>query len=330
MTNYAPTNTGALTVEQLGKLVKGRAKQAARVIDTNLNVAPAGLLAAFPVDRLDSQMIEMHTVQGNPGQLNQALDGMPDMTRHKYVRSYKDMTNSWDKQAYKIMDSAMTAAAVNRLADDGTRFIQNYFAACRVYKLLTELVAKSHASNTHAAGTAGGGSASYWGAAGTADAEEDIAAAVTGIVSRTGAAVEGGQYSIGVAYPSKVLDEFMQLDLINQVTQRLKDYLKAAWNVNLYPITPYKDADGVEIIDVKTKIDSDALTTSAVVFFEGSQTMIGGEYRPSDIMLNETQREIGNGWTTVMKQCCEYLAVPTTGISNGTSALVYKITGVTT
>ena len=122
----------------------------------------------------------------------------------------------------------------------------------------------------------------------------------------------------------------MQLDLINQVTQRLKDYLKAAWNVNLYPITPYKDADGVEIIDVKTKIDSDALTTSAVVFFEGSQTMIGGEYRPSDIMLNETQREIGNGWTTVMKQCCEYLAVPTTGISNGTSALVYKITGVTT
>lgn len=323
MTDYAPTNTGALTAEQLDKLVKGRARQAARVIDINLNKSPVGLLAAFPMDTsLPSQMLELHATAGNPGQINQPLDGMPDLTRHSYKRSYKDMTNSWDKQAYKIMDSAMTASAVNRLATDGTRFIQNYFAACRVYKLLSELKSKRATANTH-------GADDVWGASGTGDADADVATAIAKIVSTTGANVEGNSFSIGLAYPSEVLDEFMQLNLIGQVTQRLKDYLKAAWNLNVYPITPFMDADGNNYIDVKFKTTSDVLGTSALVFFEGEQTMVGGEYRPTDIMLNETQRQIGEGWTTVMKQCVEYLAVPMDGTANGKTKMVYEITGVT-
>lgn len=330
MTNYAATNTGALTSGILDKLVKGRAKQNAKVIDTNLNKAPAGILKAFPVDSLSSQLLEFWTVKGNPGQINQALDGMPDLTRHKYVRSYKDLTNSWDKQAYKIMDSAQTAMAVNRLANDGRKFIQNYFENARVWKILTELKAKELDTNTHAAGTAGGGSASVWGAAGTGDAEADIAKAITAIVSSTGIDMETGGYQFGVAYPSEVLDEFQQLDLINQVTQRLGDYLKAAWKVNLYPITPPTDADGKAFIDVKFQTSSDVLRTSALVFVEGQDTMIGGNYAPSDIMLNETERQLAEGWTTVMKQCVDYLVVPTSGTANGDSALIYEITGVTT
>jgi hypothetical protein len=327
MTVYGTSNSGSITAEALDKLVKGRAKQNARVIDTTLNTTPTGLLRAFPVDNLASQMLELWTTAGNPGQINQALDGMPDMTKHKYVRSYKDMTNSWDKQAYKIMDSAQTAMAVNRLADDGMAFIQRYFTACRVFKLLTELKAKN--VSTHAAGTAGGGSASVWGSAGTGDAEADIAKAVTTIVSSTGLDVDGN-YTIGVAYPSEVLDEFQQLDLINQVTQQLKDYLKAAWKVNLYPITPFMDADANTFIDVTDQTSSDVLGTSALVFVEGAQTMLGGNYKPGDIMLNETERKIGEGWVTVMKQCCEYLVVPTTGTANGNSKLVYEISAVTT
>ncbi|MFA7164594.1 MAG: hypothetical protein WC124_01940 [Desulfoplanes sp.] len=323
MTNYAATNTGSLGVEVLDKLVKGRAKQNARVIDTNLNKAPAGLLKAFPVDRLDSQMLETWTVKGNPGQINQALDGMPDLTKHKYVRSYKDMTNSWDKQAYKIMDSAQTAMAVNRLANDGRKFIQDYFTNARVWKLLTELKAKEVTGNTHAADD-------VWGASGTGDAESDVAKAITKIVSTTGLDIETGGYQFGLAYPSEVLDEFKQLDLINQVTQQLGVYLKDAWKLNLYPITPPTDADGNAYIDVKYQTSSDILTTSALVFVEGQQTMIGGNYAPSDIMLNETERQLAEGWTTVMKQCCEYLVVPTDGTANGKSALIYEITSVTT
>lgn len=311
-------NTGAMSVEQLDKLVKGRAKQNARIIDTNLNKNPTGLLAAFPVDSLDSQMIEFWTTAGNPGQINQSLDGVPDATRWKYVRSYKDLTNSWDKMAYKILDSAQTSMAVNRLANDGRRMVQNYFEAARVYKLLTELKAKR--TNTHAA-------SSYWGSGGTGSAETDISKAITSIVSTTGITL--GSYNIGVAYPSEVLDEFQQLDLINQVVQRLSDYLKTAWNVKLYPITPFKDADGNSYIDVKYQTSSDVLGTSALVFLEGEQTMRGGNYGPSDVVLNETERELGVGYTTLMKQCVEYLVVPDNGTANSTSKNIYEITGVT-
>jgi len=322
MVNYAATNTGAITAGQLDKLVRSRATQNARVIDTNLNKAPAGILKAFPVDSLTSQLLELWTVKGNPGQINQALDGMPDLTRHKYVRSYKDLTNSWDKQAYMIMDSAQTAAAVNRLATDGRKFIQTYFENARVWKILTELKAKEATGNTH-------GASSYWGASGTGDAEADVAKAITKIVSTTGMDIETGGYQFGLAYPSEVLDEFKQLDLIGQVTQQLGKYLNDAWKINLYPITPPTDADGNAYIDVKFQTTSDVLLTSAIVFVEGQGTLLGGNYAPSDIMLNETERELATGWTTVMKQCVEYLAVPTDGSANGKSNLIYEITGVT-
>lgn len=323
MTNYAATNTGALTVGQLDKLVKGRAKQNARIIDTNLNKAPMGLLRAFPVDSLDSQMMEFWTRAGNPGQINQGLDGVPDNTQHKYVRSYKDLTLAWDKDSYMINDSAQTAVAVNRLATDGRRDVQTFMENARVYKLLTELKAKEATGNTH-------GASDVWGASGTGDAEADIATAITKIVSTTGLDMESGGYTFGVAYPSEVLDEFQQLDLINQVTQRLSDYLKAAWKINLYPITPVMDANGNSYIDVKEQTSSDVLGTSALVFVEGESTMRGGQYTPSDIMLNETKREFGVGWETVFKQCVGYLAVPMDGSANGKSKLIYEITSVTT
>lgn len=323
MTDYAATNTGSFTTAQLDRLVKGRARQAARVIDVNLNKSPVGLLAAFPTESLPSQKLEFWTLHGNPGQINQTLDGMPDMTRHKYIRSYKDLTNAWDKAAYKIMDSAQTAIAVNRLATDGTKAVQDFFAASRVFKILTELKAKNDSGNTHAA-------SDVWGASGTGDAEEDIAKAITKIVSGTGIDIEGGTYNIGVAYPSEVLDEFQQLDLINQVTQRLGDYLKAAWNVKLYPITPYKDQDGNAYIDVAIKTSSDVLSTSALVFLEGDATLRCGEYRPTDIMLNETQRNLADGWTSVFKQCFGCLAVTDTTTANSTTKNIYEITSVTT
>lgn len=323
MTNYAATNTGALTEGQLDKLVKGRAKQNARVIDTNLNVAPRGLLAAFPVDRLDSQMIEFWTRAGNPGQINQALDGVPDITQHKYKRSYKDLTLAWDKDSYMIYDSAQTAVAVNRLANDGRRDVETFMENARVFKLLTELKAKEATGNSH-------GASDVWGASGTGDAEADIAKAITKIVSTTGIDIEAGGWTFGVAYPSEVLDEFNQLDLINQVTQRLSDYLKAAWKIKLYPITPVMDADGNTYIDVKEQTSSDVLGTSALVFAEGEYTMRGGYYNPTDIMTNETKRDFGVGYQSVFKQCVGYLAVPMDGSANGKSKLIYEITGVTT
>lgn len=323
-------NTGAMDVEALGKFVKGFAKRTARVFNTNLNTAPMGLLAAFPVDPLDSQKLEHFGQTWAPGMINQPLDGAGDTSKWKMIYSSKDLTNAWDKESFKVLDSAATAQAANRMATDGARMVQDYLVACRVYKLIEELKAKRVTANTHAAGVIGGGAASVWGAAGAGNAEKDIAAAITKIVSTTGLDLESGQYEFGLLYPSKVLDEFAALNLINLVVTRLKDYLKTAWNITPYPYTPYADGDGAQYIDVNKTVSSDVLGTSALVFVKGEQTMVGGNYGPKDILLTETNREHATGFISTFKQCVGYLAVPMDGSSNGKTKLVYEITGVTT
>ena len=323
-------DTGAMDVEALGKYVKGFAKTTARVFNTNLNKQPMGLLAAFPVDNLSSQKIEHFGQTWAPGMIDQPLDGAGDTSKWKMIYSSKDLTNSWDKQSFKILDSAATAQAANRMSVDGARMVQDYLVACRVYKLIRELKAKRADANTHAAGVIGGGAASVWGSAGAGNAEKDIAAAITKIVSTTGLDLESGQYEFGLLYPSSVLDEFAALNLINLVVTRLKDYLKTAWNITPYPFTPYTDGNGNEYIDVNGVNASDVLGTSALVFVKGEQTMIGGNYGPSDIMLNETSREHAVGYVSTFKQCMDYLAVPQDGQSNGRTKLVYEITSVST
>ena len=321
-------DTGAMDVEALGKYVKGFARTTARVFNTNLNKQPMGLLAAFPVDNLSSQKIEHFGQTWAPGMIDQPLDGAGDTSKWKMIYSSKDLTNSWDKQSFKILDSAATAQAANRMSVDGARMVQDYLVACRVYKLIRELKAKRADANTHAAGVIGGGAASVWGSAGAGNAEKDIAAAITKIVSTTGLDLESGQYEFGLLYPSSVLDEFAALNLINLVVTRLKDYLKTAWNITPYPFTPYTDGNGNEYIDVNGVNASDVLGTSALVFVKGEQTMIGGNYGPSDTMLNETSREHATGYVSTFKQCTDYLAVPMDGESNGKTKLVYEVTGV--
>jgi len=316
---------GPMTKEQLGKFVKGFAQRGAQVIETNLYQQPKGLISAFPVDsNLPSETIEIWTKTWAGGEMDQPLDGAPDPTNWKYIRSYKDLTNSYDKQGFFIFDSANTAAAANRLGADGLRDVQNYFMATRAYKLLRELKAKRPASNyNHAA-------SSYWGAAGTGDAEADIAKAIVKIASGAGIDLETGGYTFGIAYPSKVADEFMSLDLINQVVQQLGNYIKTAWKANLYPVTPWADGEGNQYISNRPVVSSDALTTSALVFVEGAQTMRGGSYSSAELIMNETERVHATGYRTTMKQNIDFLVVPTDGSANGKSKLIYEITGVTT
>ena len=321
-------NTGVMDQEALGRYVKGFAKRTARVFNTNLNKAPTGLLAAFPVDNLDSQKLEHFGQTWAPGMIDQPLDGAGNTSKWRMIYSSKDLTNSWDKESFKVLDSAATAQATNRMATDGARMVQDYLISARALKLIRELKAKRATANTHAAGTVAGGSASVWGSAGAGNAEKDIAAAITKIVSTTGLDLESGQYEFGLLYPSKVMDEFAALNLINLVVTRLKDYLKTAWNITPYPFTPYADGDGNKFIDVDGKTSSDILGTSALVFVKGENTMIGGNYGPSDILLNETTREHATGFISTFKQCVEYLAVPQDGIANGKTKLCYEITGV--
>ncbi len=144
---------GAMTVDEVGKYLKSKwAGKSAQVVDTKLNKAPAGLIAAFPVDTtLVSQKIEFPTRTWAAGEINTVQDGAGDLSKWKYLYNYKDLTHSWDKESYKIFDSATTSAAVNRLAMDGTQDILDYFRSCRAFKILTELKAKRVTASTHTA-----------------------------------------------------------------------------------------------------------------------------------------------------------------------------------
>lgn len=314
---------GPMTKEQLGKFVKGFAQRGATVIETNLYQQPTGLIGAFPVDNnLPSETLEVWTKTWSGGEMDQPLDGAPDASNWKYIRSYKDLTNSYDKQGFFIFDSANTASAANRLGADGLRDVQNYFQATRCYKLLRELKAKEATGNSH-------GASSYWGASGTGDAEADVAKAIAKIVSVTGIDIENGGYQFGLAYPSEVLDEFKQLDLINQVTQQLGVYLKNAWKLNLYAVTPWQDGEGNAYISNRPVVSSDVLGTSAILFVEGGQTMRGGSYAANGAVMSETERVHATGYRTTMKTNIDYLAVPMDATANGKSKLIYEITGVT-
>lgn len=315
--------TGAITIEALGKLTKRWAGKGALVLDDKLNRASEGFLAAFPVDAgLDSQYFEVWTQKGNPGTINGVLDGPGQNTAHKYVRAYKDMHNAWDKFGYEVLDSAATEVAANRLAADGTQHGLNYFRQTRVWKILTELKAKRATANTHAAVKG------VWGVSGQGSGQADIVKAIMGIVSTTG--IDPNTVEFGVAYPSKVMDEFASLNLINMVVQRLDQYMKAAWKLDPYPITPFLDDGGNAYIDIEAQTSSNVLSTSALVFVKGADTCRVGEYRPSDIMLNETTRIEGTSWKNLFKQCVVALCPSMDGSENGKNKYVYEVTGVTT
>jgi hypothetical protein len=315
--------TGAITVEALGKLTKRWAGKGAIVLDDKLNKAPEGFLGAFPVDTgLESQYFEIWNQKGNPGTINGVLDGPGKTTAHKYVRSYKDMHNAWDKYDYEILDSAVTEVAANRLAKDGTQHGLNYFRQTRVWKILTELKAKRATANYHAA------LKGVWGVSGQGAGQADIVKAIMGIVSTTG--IDPNSVEFGVAYPSKVMDEFASLNLINMVVQRLDQYMKAAWKLDPFAITPYQNDAGESVIDIDGETSSNVLGTSALVFVKGQDTLRVGEYRPSDIMLNETTRIEGTSWKNLFKQCVVALAPSMDGTENGKNKYIYEVTGVTT
>lgn len=315
--------TGSLTLDQLGRLTKRWAGQGAVVINDRLNVAPEGFLSAFPTNMVDSQYAELWSFKGNPGSINTVLDGPGDTSNWKYVRAYKDMHNSWDKKAYDILDSVQTDIAANRLATDGTQQVLNYFRQTRVHKLLTEMKAKRYSAATHSTAATGG----VWGIAGQGRGQQDIVQAITYIVSKTG--VDPSTVEFAVAYPSKVMDEFQSLNLINMVVQQLESYMNKAWNLTAYPITPFIDDAGNEYIDLDGT-SSNVLSTSALVFVKGDNTVRMFEYRPTDIMLQETARIPGTSWQNIFKQCTSALAVPHDGSENGKNKFVYEITNVTT
>ena len=316
--------TGSLTYDQLGRLTKRYAGAGAVVINDRLNIAPEGFLSAFPMQPfLDSQWAELFSFKGNPGKIDQVLDGPGDTSNWKYIRAYKDMHNSWDKKTYDILDSVQTDVAANRLAMDGTQQVLNYFRQTRVHKIIREMAAKYYSANTHSTSATGG----VWGVAGQGRGEADVVKAIMGIVKISG--IDPAVNEFGLVYPSKVMDELGALKLINMVVTKLSDYLQAAWKITPYPITPFVDDAGNTYIDLDTT-SSDILTTSAYVFVKGDNTMRQYEYRPTDIMLNETARIPGTSWMNIFKQCYEALAVPHDGSENGRNKLIYKITNVTT
>jgi hypothetical protein len=285
-----------MTTAQLDKYIRGWGPKALELINLDMQVESV-LDKAFPSKTVDIQRIEFFTTHGNPGQMDVALETPPVTTRWNKTRVTKDI--KIQKFSYKILDSTRANIYVDDMASEGAAMALKYFGAVHTYKLITELVARYQ--NTSAA-------TGYWNVA-AGDVEKDIMTGIETIMSKTGTNPESSAY--GMVFPSKIMSGINQLDLIHNVQQNLKDYLKDTWNINWYPYTPYMNADGAQYIDIEQLTASDALSTNAVMFLEGAQTVRAAQYiPPATVPMSETTRLHDEGWITTLRHGYDCIAVP--------------------
>jgi hypothetical protein len=304
---------GAMTTAQLTQYIKGWAQKSLELINLDVQTVSA-LDRAFPTKTVEIPRMEFFTTHGVPGQMDVYLDTPPVTSRWGYTKVSKDM--KIQKFSYKILDSARAAIYVDDMAATGTGMALKFFGAVHTYKNISSL--ETGDQNNGAAGA-------YWNAA-AGNAEGNIMTAIETIMTKTGTDPESSTY--GIVFPSKVMSGINQLDLIHNVQQNLKDYLKNTWNINWYPFTPYKDADGAEYLDIEQKTASDILGTVAFVFVEGTDTVRAAQYvPPNSVPMSETTRLHDEGWITTLRHSYECMPVPK--YHGTTTPNIYKITGVT-
>ena len=303
---------GAMTVGQLDKYIKGWAQKSLDLINLDIQTE-SPIDKAFPAKTVEIPRLEFFTMHGVPGQLDVALDTPPVTSRLSYTQVTKDI--KIQKFSYKILDTTRAAIYVDDMAATGTAMALKFFGAVHTYKSIVEL--KARYGNTAASGA-------YWNAS-TQNAEGNIMTAIETIMSKTGTNPETSSY--GVIFPSKVMSGVNQLDLIHNVQQNLKDYLKDAWNINWYPYTPYMDADGNNYLDIEQQTSSDALSVDALVFLEGTNTMRTALYKPpNSVPMSETTRLHDEGWITTLRHEYEAKVVPKFHATSTPN--IYKITDV--
>jgi len=309
---------GSMNIGNLGTYLKGYFNRSMEVFD--MGVQQAGFLGGvFPVRNLEIPKIELRWQAGVAGRMNVALDAPVEDSRWEMKETSKELT--WDKFSFSITDSATDAIAVNNMAATGMRNAAKYFAALRDYRIITELKAK-HNSNCTAAADA------YW-TADTAQVESDIVTAIQTMVDYSGG-LNPETARFGVIYPAKAMMGLDSLGLIGNVQMTVKEYLKKTWNMNFYPYSPWKTGTGGdEYIDVKNDTSSDALGTSALVFVEGEDTLVCGQYRGSGIKLVETTRIHDVGYKTTLRNSFGCLAKPLYDDTTFTTPLIYEISNVT-
>ena len=304
---------GAMTFAQLDKYIRGWGKKSLELINLDIQVA-SPLDKAFPTQTVDIQRLEFFTVHGNPGQLDVELESPPVMTRWNMTRVTKDI--KIQKFSYEILDSTKANVYVDTLAADGTNMALKFFGAVHTYKLINEMA--SYYGNTATP-------SAYWNADG-GNPEGDIMTGLETIMYKTGTNPESSAY--GLVFPSKVMSGINQLDLIHNVQQNLKDYLKDAWNITWYPYTPYMDADGNQYLDIETKTASNALLADtsymdAFMFLEGTQTMKAAQYiPPANVPMSETTRVHDHGWVTTLRHGYDCKVVPK--YSSTTTPHIYR------
>ncbi len=310
---------GSMNIGNLGTYLKGYFQRSMEVFD--MGVQQKGFLGGvFPVETLSIPKIELRWQAGVAGRMNVALDAPVEDSRWEMKETSAELT--WDKFAFTVTDSATDAIAVNNMAATGMKSAADYFAALRDYRIITELRAKNNTNCTHDADTVWTDSA--------ANVEEDIVTAIQGIVDYSGGLnPETAQF--GVIYPAKAMMGLDSLGLIGNVQMTIKEYLKKTWDITFYPYSPAKfGSAGSTIIDVKNEGSSDALSTNAVVFVKGMDTMKCGQYRGSGIKMVETTRIHDVGYKTTLRHSFGCLARPLYDDTTFTTPLIYEIGAVTT
>lgn len=318
MTSANADKMGSMNIGNLGTFLRGYFEKNRTVYE--MGVQKMGFLGGvFPTRTLSIPKIELRWQAGVAGRMNVALDAPVEDSRWEMKETSKELT--WDKFAFTITDSATDAIAVNNMLRTGIKNSANYFAALRDYRIITELRDKHNTHCTHDAAVVWTDSA--------AQVEEDIIQAIQGIVQYSGG-LNPETASFGVIYPAKAMMGLDALGLIGNVQMTVKEYLKKTWKINFYPYSPAKfGSDGAEVVDVKNDTSSDALSTNAVVFVEGADTLECGQYYGNGIKMSETTRIHDVGYKTTLRHSFGCLAKPLYDDTTFTTPLIYEIGKVT-
>ena len=228
---------------------------------------------------------------------------------------------AWDKYSFAIPDSTKIKArkgyAINaNELQSGAEF----FAAATDYKILKALKDAVYTATNQIAATA------LW-TADTADIETDIVKAWSVILENSNASM-AELNTMKIYVPVAAYAKLNLLQLINNIQQQLKEYLKQSFSLSpdaIVPYRPYKDKDNI------TKMD--ALGTSTVVVVPGMRLGTYYRYDPAEATrlgapLNETWREPDHGNFYVQWLGHGMMVYPESRVSETLTTRIAEITGV--
>jgi len=239
--------------------------------------------------------------------------------REKITWSDYNMTLEQGEVTFMLTDQAVLRQLDNLQLTTSVRKAQEAMARQKDKEILDAIIAGAYSGNDVTV-TAG----DEWNGGGTgADPESDIVDAWNNIVANSTVFIQE-MVNVNLLVPANVIGELYKLKLIGNVQQKLSEYVKGSFNINIWP-TRYTDSithDTGSFYDGLTGISDDAYL---IVYSE--DTGIHGVLQTNQIPMSEQRRVPLRGEEYFFRSFFRTKISPKSS-SESTSAMIAKIANV--